>query len=374
MSLYNEACLPPDFFPKLSKKLAQKYTYKRLISSTSNYLVLLVNTHLDDKQYIVKIENIPSFWATLYRKGNNKKTNHPTPIIIHKEHTLLFSFYAYSDTTLTHFLSYTDTASTNLTNNTTQDTIPISHTKDSTTSKLNLSSNLPLPLYGLLLFCGCIFLVALYHTLTTIPDTKAPKISHAIASTNTAIADESVPPSHEILPTATLDNVQSRLSTTPVPDICTSKKQDSPDSKTFLNLTKKEMTDDSIKKYQNKYETTTILVANNNNITSCRLLSNFTCLTELYLHKNQIHSLKGLSNCQSLSVLVLSNNKITTLSELSKLKELTCLDLSHNTTLGSLKPLASLKKLNCLIITNSNYQQKEILYLQKKLPSCTILY
>jgi hypothetical protein len=50
------------------------------------------------------------------------------------------------------------------------------------------------------------------------------------------------------------------------------------------------------------------------------------------------------------------------------------LDLSQNDHLKGIRALRTLKKLSYLIVTNTNITQKDIRFLQKKLPRCTILY
>ena len=117
-----------------------------------------------------------------------------------------------------------------------------------------------------------------------------------------------------------------------------------------------------------------ILFANCCRLSTCSAFSSLSSLKELYLNNNQIISPIGLTGLSKLEVLVLSNNKLSDISCLSKLRKLTVLDLSHNGNLKNLKTLSSLTKLRCLILTNTNASEKEIQFLQKKLPSCTILY
>lgn len=229
----------------------------------------------------------------------------------------------------------------------------------------------PVPLYGLLLFCGFLFLFSLYHYLAQSSHGKAQtdailseQISN-LSETTTHISETQPPSAKTPFPS------KSPVSTdTPLPDSDNSATE------------KKNILDVSGKKYQNHLSFKNlsgntklqILFANNCSFTSCSAFSSLSSLKELYLNANQITSLDGLLKLQKLEVLVLSKNKLTNISNLAKIPSLTMLDLSHNSQLSEIKSLASLKKLHYLILTNTNVSKKEILFLQKKLPNCTIFY
>ena len=142
----------------------------------------------------------------------------------------------------------------------------------------------------------------------------------------------------------------------------------------FLDLQKQGLTNVSLKRKLKQNQDITILAASYNQITSCKEIAPLSNVKELYLSTNKITSIQSLSACQNLSILVLSDNKLQDIGALQALSDLTILDLSDNPKITKIHCLSSLTKLQFLLLQNTGCSRKEISYLQKKLPLCTIFY
>ena len=142
----------------------------------------------------------------------------------------------------------------------------------------------------------------------------------------------------------------------------------------FLDLQKQGLTNVSLKRKLKQNQDITILAASYNQITSCKEIAPLSHVKELYLNTNKITSIQSLSACQNLSILVLSDNKLQDIDALQALSDLTILDLSDNPKITKIHCLSSLTKLQFLLLQNTGCNRKEISYLQKKLPLCTIFY
>ena len=142
----------------------------------------------------------------------------------------------------------------------------------------------------------------------------------------------------------------------------------------FLDLQKQGLTNVSLKRKLKQNQDITILAASYNQITSCKEIAPLSHVKELYLNTNKITSIQSLSACQNLSILVLSDNKLQDIGALQALSDLTILDLSDNPKITKIHCLSSLTKLQFLLLQNTGCSRKEISYLQKKLPLCTIFY
>lgn len=231
----------------------------------------------------------------------------------------------------------------------------------------------PVPLYGLLIFCSFLFLFALYHYLS--------KSSHREEKQNIIVSKDIENPPTESMQIDTSPSYPAQTSIPPtspasintgLPDKIYHKEKRG--KKHILDISDNLNQNISFLKNEENISNVHILFANCCRLSTCSAFSSLSSLKELYLNSNQIISPIGLTGLSKLEVLVLSNNKLSDISCLSKLRNLTVLDLSHNCNLKNLKTLSSLKKLRCLILTNTNASEKEIQFLQKKLPGCTILY
>ncbi len=232
----------------------------------------------------------------------------------------------------------------------------------------------PVLLYGLLIFCSFLFLFSLYHYLSK--SSRREEKQNIILSkeietppTETMQIDTSPScyPAQTSIPLASPASINTGL-----PDKINHK--DKRGKKHILDISDNPNQNISFLKNKENISNLHILFANCCRLSTCSAFSSLSSLKELYLNSNQIISPIGLTGLSKLEVLVLSNNKLSDISCLSKLRNLTVLDLSHNCNLKNLKTLSSLTKLRCLILTNTNASEKEIQFLQKKLPSCTILY
>ena len=196
----------------------------------------------------------------------------------------------------------------------------------------------PIPIYGLFIFCGFIFLFSLYHYLSQ-------------------------------------NNLKTKNATTiPVEYFATTKKDYAAASLKKLDLSNTNCNTSVFSKAIANNSSLQILFANQCQLTMCPDFSNLENLEELYLHNNKITSIQSLNSLSKLKVLVLSKNELTDISILAELSTLTTVDLSHNNHLQNILSLTKLKKLQYLILTNTNITKKEILILQRKLPHCTIFY
>lgn len=259
-----------------------------------------------------------------------------------------------------------------------KETIPKKHLK-LLSNRFNTSS-IPVPLYGLLIFCGFLFLFSLYHYF--IQNNKQTTSSQTVLSTykNICVPTTSIsPPSNTIsnspivsdIPTTPKKSDSQKSSEAP---LFSEKPTTIPKQNYVLDLSYSEYNNVDFFKYANTYSSTKILFAGNCHFTNCKPFSTLTNLEELYLNNNPISSINALTRLPHLKILVLSNCGIKNISPVRKLNSLTILDLSQNYHLKGIRSLTSLKKLDYLIITNSNVTQEDVHFLQHNLPHCTILY
>lgn len=220
----------------------------------------------------------------------------------------------------------------------------------------NHTFSVPAPFYVLLLLCSFIFIFSIYHYISKSNNQNTTSIS----SNHFTDIENSSPPAAS--PTVTA----KPPATSPLP------KKDIPDS--ILNLSKTRCQNPSFQIKLTRKPFVKILFANHCNLTDTTIFSNLENLEELYLFDNKIAIPKGLKKLTKLKILVLSKNQIKDMTPLAKLNSLTTLDLSHNYHLRHINSLAAITSLQTLILTNTNATQKEIAYLQKKLPDCIIYY
>lgn len=220
------------------------------------------------------------------------------------------------------------------------------------------------PLYGGLILCGFIFLFSLYHYLSHnhIPSDTTPV-------SKTEYLTETSCPSETAVPFLTEKSSPPETTIRPSPP-----KEVSSSVKNILNLSGKKRDTDSLKKQLKNHASLQILFANSCELFECNFLTSLPELKELYLHNNHINSIKSLTSLKNLQILVLSRNSLTDVSPLARLNSLTILDLSNNSRLKNITSLTNLQKLHYLILTNTNITKKEVAFLQKELPHCTIFY
>lgn len=229
--------------------------------------------------------------------------------------------------------------------------------------------------YVAFLFCSCLFLYSIHDALRK-------------KNANTAIAKHSIisafSGSQNKKKTATgsaLSNQTNVFLASSPSSIIVSLPDNSPTAgfpatvpSNFLDLQKQGLTNVSLKRKLKQNQDITILAASYNQITSCKEIAPLSNVKELYLNTNKITSIQSLSACQNLSILVLSDNKLQDIGALQALSDLTILDLSDNPKITKIHCLSSLTKLQFLLLQNTGCSRKEISYLQKKLPLCTIFY
>jgi len=258
-------------------------------------------------------------------------------------------------------------------------------TQEESKTKIQLSSfsnslQIPIPLYGLLIFCGFLFLFSLYHYMAK----TTKNTSHSIEAYHLQTASLPPPVDAEKAENQNTSNIKRETSSN-APDI--SMKDNINNSINNLEQItdfpeKNNILDISNSGYHNKEflsstvqpKSIQILFANSCQFTDSTSFSVFTNLEELYLYNNPLSSVNSLSKIQTLKTLVLSKCNLNDISGLAKIKSLTILDLSQNKHLKKITSLSSLKNLNYLIVTHTNISQEDIHLLQKKLPHCTILF
>lgn len=270
---------------------------------------------------------------------------------------------------------------------------------EDTTSDINLSKNkriykenlfsgnhhkvlsIPIPFCGLLIICGLIFLLSIYHFISSRQAvTFQSNHTEFLAKTSSLGA---------ITPSASSNSGSSSIKdfatnspiVNPTPIVKNSLNASSSSNtstsvsyKTILDISGLSYNDDSFFDKEENISDLKILFANNNVFHNCKAFHTLSTLEELYLNDNAMTSLNGILKLSKLKVLVLSKNDLQDISDLSKLSSLTTIDLSHNTHLTKINALSKLTHLQYLILTNTNITKKEVLKLQKKLPLCTILY
>ena len=319
-----------------SSKLAEQYTVEHIISTQSSELVLQIRSKSDAEDYVLQIY---SFSYPLLRQAKKMQSNHPDMLLLHENGLLILLSPSFIEL------------------------LPKEQPKR---NAFLHSKYLP---YVAFLFCSCLFLYSIHDALRK-------------KNANTAIAKHSIisafSGSQNKKKTATgsaLSNQTNVFLASSPSSIIVSPPDNSPAAgfpatvpSNFLDLQKQGLTNVSLKRKLKQNQDITILAASYNQITS---LSN---VKELYLNTNKITSIQSLSACQNLSILVLSDNKLQDIGALQALSDLTILDLSDNPKITKIHCLSSLTKLQFLLLQNTGCSRKEISYLQKKLPLCTIFY
>lgn len=236
---------------------------------------------------------------------------------------------------------------------------------------------IPVPLYGLLICCGFLFLFSLYHYMAQNKANTANKYHIQAASlpppddikNTTAPISSDTPkatPSNSTDPFTKPDNGHSKKNS--------EKMQNYTNKKEVLDISNSVYYDNIFLSSSIQPENILILFANSCQFVDGVSFSDFANLQELYLSDNPLSSVTALSKMIHLKTLVLSKCKLNDISRLANLKNLRILDLSQNKHLKGVKSLSSLKNLNYLIVTHTNISQEELLFLQKRLPRCTILF
>lgn len=320
-----------------SSKLAEQYTVEHIISTQSSELVLQIRSKSDAKDYILQIY---SFSYPLLRQAKKMHSNHPDMLLLHENGLLILLSPSFIEL------------------------LPKEQPKRNTFLH---SKYLP---YVAFLFCSCLFLYSIHDAMRK-------------KNANTAIAKHSIisafSGSQNKKKTATgsaLSNQTNASLVSSPSSIIVSPPDNSPAtvSNNFLDLQKQGLTNVSLKRKLKQNQDITILAASYNQITSCNEIAPLSNVKELYLNTNKITSIQSLSACQNLSILVLSDNKLQDIGALQALSDLTILDLSDNPKITKIHCLSSLTKLQFLLLQNTGCSRKEISYLQKKLPLCTIFY
>ena len=324
-----------------SSKLAEQYTVEHIISTQSSELVLQIRSKSDAEDYVLQIY---SFSYPLLRQAKKMQSNHPDMLLLHENGLLILLSPSFIEL------------------------LPKEQPKR---NAFLHSKYLP---YVAFLFC-CLFLYSIHDALRK-------------KNANTAIAKHSIisafSGSQNKKKTATgsaFSNQTNVFLASSPSSIIVSPPDNSPAAgfpatvpSNFLDLQKQGLTNVSLKRKLKQNQDITILAASYNQITSCKEIAPLSNVKELYLNTNKITSIQSLSACQNLSILVLSDNKLQDIGALQALSDLTILDLSDNPKITKIHCLSSLTKLQFLLLQNTGCSRKEISYLQKKLPLCTIFY
>jgi len=236
--------------------------------------------------------------------------------------------------------------------------------------KRTISPSVPIPLYGLLMICSFLLLFSVYHYTAqnrkrTAQITNRP-ITETVSSKNPDNESTYFFPDIQNSTCSSLNTVSCIPNS---PTIIPEQRQDG-----VIHISHSAYYDDTFLELITSPKAVHILFADSCHFSSCKFFSSLTGLQELYLNNNPISSVQALQKLPNLHTLVLSKCKITDVSALTKIKNLSILDLSHNNKLKKIRSLTSLKKLKFLILTNTNASEKEIKYLQRKMPQCTLFY
>lgn len=229
--------------------------------------------------------------------------------------------------------------------------------------------------YVAFLFCSCLFLYSI-HDVMRKKNANTAIAKHSIISAFSGSQNKKKTATGSALSNQTNVSLASSPSSIIVspPDNSPAAGFPATVSNNFLDLQKQGLTNVSLKRKLKQNQDITILAASYNQITSCKEIAPLSNIKELYLSTNKITSIQSLSACQNLSILVLSDNKLQDIGALQALSDLTILDLSDNPKITKIHFLSSLTKLQFLLLQNTGCSRKEISYLQKKLPLCTIFY
>lgn len=258
----------------------------------------------------------------------------------------------------------------------------------------------------LFLFAGCLFLFSLYQVVApkVKEDTFSKKQDYVIsvatgsALEKTTASSAPSPVENAVTKSPTPSQSENTVTASSTPSPVESAVTESPVSSPVenaimaspvpspsgtldctLNIANKSYADLSSSDLSSLHVTTAtneikIVIASHNLFNNSSTFESFTSLQELYLDNNKICSLSGLSELKKLKILSLSDNKLCDITELSKITSLSILDISGNKNIKNIRTLSTLKKLQYLVITDTNITKKEVSFLQKKLPLCTILY
>lgn len=236
-------------------------------------------------------------------------------------------------------------------------------------------------LYALLVLCGGIFLFSCYHTITG-AGKQAENIQQVKANPQVLPASGiSIPPASETKAPTVSPDAFPNIASEPAPapgDFPSPTAIPFPSKKPayYLKLSKKNLKNTSFLSEVKEPKEIQIIFADHNKFSTISSFLLFQNLKELYLNQNSITSISSqeIRELKHLELLDLSENKLRNISALRHLKNLKLLDLSGQNTLQDITSLGSIRTLEYLILSNTNAAKKEISYLKKKLPGCTILY
>lgn len=325
-----------------SSKLAEQYTVEHIISTQASELVLQVRSKSDATDYVMQVY---SFSFSLLRQAKKLQSDHPALLLSHENGLLILLSPS--------FIEW------------------LSKEQQKRNTFLH-SKYLP---YITFLFCSCLFLYSIHNALRK-KDANTVIAIHSIIS-----AFSNNQKKHKVATGSALSNQTNASLTSSSSAITVSPPDSSPAAifpstvpSSFLDLQKRELTNASLKRNLEQNQEITILAASYNQITSCKEIATLSNLKELYLNTNKVTSIQPLSVCKNLSILVLADNNLQDITALQALSDLTILDLSDNPKITKIHCLSSLTKLQYLLLQNTGCNRKEIFYLQKKLPLCTIFY
>lgn len=320
-----------------SSKLAEQYTVEHIISTQISELVLQVRSKSDAADYVMQMY---SFSFSLLRQAKKLQSDHPTLLLLHENGLLILLYPSFIEL------------------------LPKEQPKRNTFLH---SKYLP---YIAFLFCSCLFLYSIHNALRK-KDANTAVAKHSIIS---AFSDNQK--KQKTATGSALSNQTNTSLTSSSSAITVSPPDSSPAAvpNSFLDLQKQGLTNASLKRELEQNQEITILAASYNQITSCKEIATLSNIKELYLNTNKVTSIQPLSVCKNLSVLVLADNNLQDITALQALSDLTILDLSDNPKITKIHCLSSLTKLQYLLLQNTGCNRKEISYLQKKLPLCTIFY
>ena len=230
-------------------------------------------------------------------------------------------------------------------------------------------------LYGLLVLCGVIFLFSCYHTFIS-AGKQADSRQQAKANSFPDITSEQLVSTAIPFPDAKESCTPTAI---PFPDekeTCTPTTTPFSKPQNYLALSKKNLKNTSFLSEINEPKEIQTIFADQNKFSTLSSFLLFQNLKELYLNQNSIASISSqeIKELKHLEILDLSENKLRDVSALQHLKHLKLLDLSGQNTLQNLTSLGSMHTLEYLLLSNTNVTSKEISYLKRKLPGCTILY
>ncbi len=246
---------------------------------------------------------------------------------------------------------------------------------------IQTKDNRRVPLYGVLILCGLIFLYSVYHTAAVVDQTQISKEqtipeTYATPTANISMNTDTKTPSADLsgMPDTTGSTFPAKTSQAPANNETTQRAENPVPMQTVLDISHQNQKDSSFLEKISNPERVLTIFAEGNLFTGPGSFLSFPHLKELYLNQNHLCSLQGISALSSLEILDLSENKISDLSELSKLSHLKILDLAGQKSLRHYDTLKKLTSLQYLILTNTNLSASQVTEIQTALPDCNILF